>query len=115
MKSAYHAKSQRYASRIHYTVSPIRDIKEWKAEQAVKEAEWQLKKAERWQEVRNKAVKMVEDQMSTVYFTPEERAEINLKARSAGLRYIAESYGVLPQRPTRWQRVKMWFNGLWTS
>lgn len=85
-KSSYTQKSQRYASHIHYTVTPIKnnDLATWKAEQIQKEIEYQDKMNPSIREAYLAAIRGVEEQNSRK-LTQEERQEIqyinNLKMR----------------------------------
>lgn len=60
-KQGYHSQSQRFASRIHFTVTPIENLASWKAEQAEKEAQWEAGRTERYMTARERAVKMLGD------------------------------------------------------
>jgi hypothetical protein len=61
-KQGYHAQSQRFASRIHYTVTPISDLVAWKQEQAEKQAAWDANAGSRQWAARERAVEMLLDE-----------------------------------------------------
>lgn len=56
-KQGYHAKTQKHASRIHYTVTPIADLGAWKREQALLNADRKTRMAE----TRAHAIKLLQD------------------------------------------------------
>lgn len=116
MNSEYRAKSQKHASHIHYTITPIKDLEKWRNEQAEAEKVHQEQKEARWQEVRATATKMVEDQISTVAFTDQDKAEILYRARRAGVKIIGDAYSLsyINKRTTPWQRFVQWIRSPWT-
>jgi hypothetical protein len=61
-KQGYHAKSQRFAGRIHYSVSLINDIGAWKREQAEKQAAWDQGSPKRYEVTKQRAVNMLQDE-----------------------------------------------------
>lgn len=91
-KQGYHSEGRRYASRIHYTVTPIENLKEWKKEQARKEDEYQAVKLLKYQDTRARVVKMLEDSIEAEKLRRKALREQN--AANAGLmldRQVAEA------------------------
>jgi hypothetical protein len=61
-KQGYHSQSQRFAGKIHYSVTPISDLGAWKREQAEKRLLWDSQRRERQWAARERAVAMLQDE-----------------------------------------------------
>lgn len=71
-RNGYYAE-RRQGVEVHYTVTPIEDIKVWKAEQAAAEAKWQADKPLRTGEARCRAIEAVENQDQQLIADRESR------------------------------------------
>jgi hypothetical protein len=67
---------QRQRKTLPYTITPIKDLKQWKAERAQAESDWQGRQAKVRAEARSRAVSMVENQTPAAAPTTAEREEI---------------------------------------
>jgi hypothetical protein len=118
------------AKKVPYTVIPIGDansLKAWRSEQEHRETLWQANKSILEASRRSKAILMVEEQMSTVSFTPEEREEIQTLIRKRQLEdteakleraryeqdYAAFYPAEIPTQKTFWQRCQERLSRVW--
>lgn len=73
--------------RYHFTVTPIKDLPTWKAEQARKDAEWEAGRAARYAAKRERAIAIIEGRALPPEPSKAEQEELKYReTRAAGIR-----------------------------